>query len=216
MKLSPLDREKIDISDDRIFYKEARYVYHLGPSFRKRLTRLYSYYLNKENILLDLMSSWVSHLPPNVIYKKIIGHGLNEYELKANNRLDKYWVQNFNTDQSIPIADSSIDACLIVAGWQYLQYPENISIELSRVLKKNSFLIVSFTNRAFWNKAPNIWTNSSEYERIQYVRDILLDNGWRVEKIYNERTFEEKIFGIYKSEGDPFYSIVARNDKSNN
>ncbi len=89
-------------------------------------------------------------------------------------------------------------------------------MELSRIIKSNSLLIISFTNRAFWTKSPNIWSNSSEDERIQYVCDIISCNGWNIENVINERTYEEKLFGLYSSESDPFFSIVARNNKSNN
>ncbi len=206
----------MDISDDQIFYKNPRYVHHLSISFRNRLTNLYSEYLYNHHVILDLMSSWVSHLPSNSKYKKVIGHGMNESELRANKRFDSYWVQNLNKTQNIPIEDSTIDIGLIVAGWQYLQYPEKVSLELSRVIKSNSLLIISFTNRAFWTKAPNIWTNSSEEERIDYVKNVLSVNGWIVEKIVNEKTFENKVFGLYSLESDPFFSVIARNDKSNN
>ena len=216
MKLNSFDRKKVDNLDDQIFYQEPRYVYHLGISFRKRLTSLYSEYLLEHHVILDLMSSWVSHLPSNTIYKKVIGHGLNLSELKANKRLNHYWIQNLNQSQIFPIEDSSVDVGLIVAGWQYLQYPENVTRELSRIIKSDSLLIISFTNRAFWSKSPNIWTYSSEEERIEYVKNILTDNGWTVEKIFNEKTYDNKVLGFFSSEGDPFYSVVARNNKSNN
>ena len=161
MKLSTYDRTKSDNFDDEIFYQQPRFVHHLSDSFRTRLTNLYSEYLLKHYIILDLMSSWVSHLPSNISYKKVIGHGMNEAELSSNERLDKFFVQNLNKKQNMPIEDSSVDAGLIVAGWQYLQYPEKVSLELSRVIKSDSLLIISFTNRAFWTKAPNIWTYSS-------------------------------------------------------
>ena len=216
MELSSFDRAKIDGSDDQIFYQSPRYVNHLSSSFRKRLTNLYSEYLCEQNIILDLMSSWVSHLPSNIQYKKVIGHGMNEDELKANKRIDSFWLQDFNKNQNMPLEDSSVDAGLIVAGWQYLQYPELVSLELSRIIKSSSLLIISFTNRAFWTKSPNIWTNSSEDQRIEYVKNLLSVNRWKVEKIYNEKTYESKLFGFYASESDPFFSIVARNNKSNN
>ena len=216
MKLTSFDREKTDISNDEIFYNQPRYVNHLSPSFRKRLTSLYSEYLSSNNLILDLMSSWVSHLPNNVRYKKVIGHGMNESELRANNRLDKFWVQNLNKTQTMPIEDSTVDVGLIVAGWQYLQYPEKVSLDLSRIIKSNSLLIISFTNRAFWSKSPNIWTNSTDEQRIEYVKSVLSENGWRVVRTLNEKTYENKIFGFYNSDGDPFYSIIARNNKSNN
>ena len=117
MKLSTNDREKVDVSDDQYFYQQPRYVHHLSESFRSRLTNLYSEYLLNHHVILDLMSSWVSHLPSNARYKKVIGHGMNEDELSTNQRLDSYWVQNFNKTQNMPIEDSSIDVGLIVAGW---------------------------------------------------------------------------------------------------
>ena len=177
MKLSTEDRDKSDISDDEIFYQQPRFVHHLSDSFRTRLTNLYSEYLLKHYTILDLMSSWVSHLPTNIRYKKVIGHGMNQAELSSNERLDSYFVQNLNKKQNMPIEDSSIDVGLIVAGWQYLQYPEMVSLELSRVIKSDSFLIISFTNRAFWTKAPNIWTYSSEEKRIEYVTSVLTSNA---------------------------------------
>ena len=215
MKLSTYDRNKSDISDDEIFYQQPRFVHHLSDSFRNRLTSLYSEYLLNHHIILDLMSSWVSHLPSNIRYKKVIGHGMNEAELSSNERLDKFFVQNLNKKQNMPIEDSSVDVGLIVAGWQYLQYPEKVSLELSRVIKSDSLLIISFTNRAFWTKAPNIWTYSSEEKRIEYVTSVLTSNGWRIEKILNEKTQDKKLFGFYSSESDPFFSVIARNNKSN-
>ena len=216
MRLSSFDREKIDISDDIIFYQQPRYVHHLSLSFRNRLTKLYTNYLCKHHIVLDLMSSWVSHLPSNIIYKKVIGHGMNEAELASNKRLDSFWVQNLNKSQMLPVEDSTVDVGLIVAGWQYLQYPESVASELSRIIKSQSLLIISFTNRAFWTKSPYIWSNSSEEQRIDYVKSVLSENGWRIEKIYREKTHENKLFGLYNIESDPFFSVVARNNKSNN
>ena len=215
MKLSTYDRTKSDICDDEIFYQQPRFVHHLSDSFRNRLTCLYSEYLLNHHIILDLMSSWVSHLPSNISYKKVIGHGMNEAELSSNERLDRFFVQNLNKKQNMPIEDSSVDVGLIVAGWQYLQYPEKVSLELSRVIKSDSLLIISFTNRAFWTKAPNIWTYSSEEKRIEYVTSVLTSNGWRIEKILNEKTHDKKLFGFYSSESDPFFSVIARNNKSN-
>ena len=215
MKLSTYDRNKSDISDDEIFYQQPRFAHHLSDSFRTRLTSLYSEYLLKHHIILDLMSSWVSHLPTNIRYKKVIGHGMNQAELSTNQRLDSFFVQNLNKKQNMPIEDSSIDVGLIVAGWQYLQYPEKVSLELSRIIKSDSLLIISFTNRAFWTKAPNIWTYSSEENRIEYVTSVLTDNGWRIEKVFNEKTQDKKLFGFYSSESDPFVSVIARNNKSN-
>tara|TARA_Y100001968_G_scaffold324086_1_gene362776 strand:- start:137 stop:787 length:651 start_codon:yes stop_codon:yes gene_type:complete len=216
MKLSIDDRQKIDLTDDHVFYQNPRYVHHISDEFRNRLTNLYSHYLLDHHVILDLMSSWVSHLPSNTKYKKVIGHGMNEAELSSNKRLDWFWVQNLNKTQNMPIEDSTIDVGLIVAGWQYLQYPEEVSLELSRIIKPDSLLIISFTNRAFWTKAPNIWTYSSDEKRIKYVKSVLSDNGWRIEKTINEKIYHKKLFGFFSSESDPFFSVIARNNKSHN
>ncbi len=216
MELTPFDRLKMDATNDEIFYKTPRYVHHLSQSFRSRLTSLYSEILLSNYVILDLMSSWVSHLPSKVKYKKVIGHGMNESELRANQRLDQYWIQNLNKSQILPFESSTIDACLIVAGWQYLQYPERLSLELSRIMKYNSILIISFTNRAFWTKSPNVWTERSEVERVDYVKDVISFNGWKIERIINEKTIDRRFLGFYQQSGDPFFSVIGRNNKSHN
>ena len=88
--------------------------------------------------------------------------------------------------QNIPIDNSSVDIGLIVAGWQYLQYPEKVSLELSRIIKSDSLLIISFTNRAFWSKAPNIWKQSSDLERMSYVQSVLSQIGWSEFNVISE------------------------------
>jgi len=154
--LSEVQRRKWDASDDVLFYAEPRFVQHLDGAFRARLTRLYRERLASRAVVLDLMSSWVSHLPDDVQYERVVGHGLNEKELAANKRLDSYWLQNLNIDQTIPLKNDSVDATLIVAGWQYLQYPEAVSAELLRIMRPGGQLIVAFSNRMFFTKAPQI------------------------------------------------------------
>ena len=90
--LEDSQRFKLDSSDDAIFYNEPRFVHHLDAGFRARLTTLYRERIPPCAQVLDLMSSWVSHLPDDVSYDKVTGHGLNRDELKANPRLDQHWV----------------------------------------------------------------------------------------------------------------------------
>ena len=106
--LKDSQRFKLDSSDDAIFYSEPRFVHHLDAGFRARLTALYRERIPPCAQVLDLMSSWVSHLPEDVSYDKVIGHGLNAEELNANPRLDQHWVQNLNQDQTLPVEDGSI------------------------------------------------------------------------------------------------------------
>ena len=207
--LTDNQRVKEDSSDDSLFYAQPRFTHHLDNGFRSRLTELYQKKLSPGSVVLDLMSSWVSHLPGNIKYQKVIGHGLNKAELENNKMLDSFWVQNLNNDQKLPLEDSSIDACLMVAAWQYLQYPEAIASELNRVIRKNGILIVSFSNRAFWSKTPLIWSESSDSERINYVRAVLASQGWSKFEIVAELGESRGLMSYFGQGSDPFFSIIA-------
>ena len=206
--LNNYQRKKLDESNDEEFYSEPKFVYHLDSNFRQYLSQVYKDEIDEYSTVLDLMSSWDSYLPKEVTYQKVIGHGLNKKELERNNSLDSFWVQNFNLNQDIRLENGSIDYCLMVAAWQYLQYPENLTNEISRILSDKGKIIVSFSNRAFWHKAPNIWTTSTEDERVQYVRKVLISNGFkepRIIKKFNEPDLN--IFNFFKK--DPFYCLIA-------
>ena len=201
-------RKKIDESNDEEFYNEPKFVYHLDSNFRQYLSHIYNLEIKESSTVLDLMSSWDSYLPKEKTYKKVIGHGLNKKELEKNRILDSFWIQNFNLSQEIPLESGSIDYCLIVAGWQYLQYPENLTKEISRILSCDGKIIISFSNRAFWHKAPNIWTSSTEDERIQYVRKVIVSNGFQEPKII--RKFikpSHNLFNFFNN--DPFYCLIS-------
>ncbi len=208
--LSAEQRRKHDEADDALFYAQPRFVHHLDGAFRHRLTQLYRERLQPGSVLLDLMSSWVSHLPGDVAYREVIGHGLNAEELAANPRLDRHWVQNLNRDPQLPLAAASVDAALIVAGWQYLQQPEAVAAELRRVLRPDGQLIVAFSNRMFATKAPRIWLEGSDRDHLAYVARVLLGQGWRVEPLIAEPTRAEGPRGWIGGQGDPFFAVTAR------
>ena len=209
--LNTYQRQKIDESNDEDFYSDPKFVYHLDANFRKCLSKIYKNELNDNSTVLDLMSSWDSYLPSEKIYKNVIGHGLNKKELEKNKTLNSFWIQNFNINQEIPLDNGSVDYCLMVAAWQYLQYPENLTKEISRVLSDNGKILVSFSNRAFWHKAPNIWTSSTEEGRLKYVRKVLISNGFdepRIIKKFNDNSLN---FLPYLKK-DPFYCLIANKE----
>tara|TARA_B100001057_G_C22765806_1_gene917593 strand:- start:137 stop:775 length:639 start_codon:yes stop_codon:yes gene_type:complete len=206
--LNKYQRKKLDETNDEEFYSVPKFVYHLDENFRKCLFSLYKNEINENSTILDLMSSWDSYLPIEKKYKKVIGHGLNKEELEKNKILNSFWVQNFNLIQKIPLESGSVDYCLMVAAWQYLQYPENITREVTRILSDKGKFIISFSNRAFWHKAPNIWTTSSEEERVRYVRKVLITNGFkepRIIKKFNDNNLNFLPF----LKNDPFYCLIA-------
>ena len=206
--LNTYQRQKLDESNDEEFYSDPKFVYHLDSNFRKYLSNVYKSEIVDNSVILDLMSSWDSYLPSEKKYKKVIGHGLNKKELEKNNILNSFWTQNFNISQEIPLNSGSIDYCLMVAAWQYLQYPENITREIARILNSKGKIIISFSNRAFWHKAPNIWTTSSEEERLKYVRKVLITNGFGEPRIINKFN-DNKLDFIPFLKNDPFYCLIA-------
>ena len=206
--LNNYQRKKLDESNDEEFYSDPKFVYHLDANFRKCLSNVYKNEIKDYSTVLDLMSSWDSYLPEEKKYKKVIGHGLNKQELKKNKIFDSYWTQNFNLNQEIPLDSGSVDYCLMVAAWQYLQYPENLTKEIVRILSNQGKMIIAFSNRAFWHKAPNIWTTSNEEERVKYVRKVLITNGFNEPKIIEK--FNKPGLNIFKFlNKDPFYCLIA-------
>ena len=209
--LNNYQRKKLDESNDEEFYSDPKFVYHLDANFRNYLSSVYKNEINDNSTVLDLMSSWVSYLPLEKKYKKVIGHGLNKEELERNKTLNSFWVQNFNLSQKIPLESGSVDYCLMVAAWQYLQYPENITKEVSRILSDKGKILVSFSNRAFWHKAPNIWTTSTEEERVKYVRKVLITNGFKEPKIIKKFNDNNLNFLPFLK-NDPFYCLIAEKE----
>ena len=207
--LSEAQRRKWDSSDDQLFYAEPRFVQHLDAGFRDRLTQLYRDRIPERAVVLDLMSSWVSHLPDDVIYERVIGHGLNEKELAANRRLDSHWMHNINLNQEIPLKSGSVDAVLIVAGWQYLQYPEAVAAELLRITRPGGQVIVSFSNRMFFTKAPHVWADGSDRDHLGYVAEVLMAQGWSKPELVAEETRAQGLKGLVGGKGDPFFSVMA-------
>jgi len=207
--LSEAQRRKWDSSDDQLFYAEPRFVQHLDAGFRDRLSQLYRDRIPERAVVLDLMSSWVSHLPDEVIYERVIGHGLNEKELAANRRLDSHWMQNLNLNQEIPLKSGNVDAVLIVAGWQYLQYPEAVAAELLRITRPGGQVIVSFSNRMFFTKAPQVWADGSDRDHLGYVAEVLMAQGWSKPELVAEETRAQGLKGLVGAKGDPFFSVMA-------
>jgi hypothetical protein len=164
------DRTKLDSSDDASFYAYPRFVTHVDAHFIDQLTQLYRERLRPHSRVLDLMSSWVSHLPAEMDWEWVEGHGLNGEELAKNPRLNHYFVQNLNQNLQLPLPDQDFDAVLITVSVQYLQYPEAIFSEIYRVLKPGGQLIVSFSNRMFYQKAIAAWREGTDARHLQLVK----------------------------------------------
>ena len=148
---------KQDSTDDALFYAPPRLVTHIDDAAIAALTAFYRRTLHRDGVILDIMSSWISHLPADLPTREVIGHGMNAAELAANPRLDRWFVQNLNLSPMLPLGDASLDACLCCVSVQYLQRPIEVFVEVRRVLRAGAPFVVSFSNRCFPTKAVRIW-----------------------------------------------------------
>jgi SAM-dependent methyltransferase len=148
---------KEDPGDDAAFYAEPRLVTHIDDAAIDALTEVYRQMLPPGGVIADLMSSWVSHLPSEIAYAEVIGHGMNASELAANPRLTRWFVQDFNANQRLPLDDASLDAATICVSIQYLQRPVPLLREVARALRPGAPLVISFSNRCFPTKAVAVW-----------------------------------------------------------
>ena len=211
MLLRPEHRTKQDPSNDLDFYDAPRFVTHVDTGFIDRLTELYREKLQPDTRVLDLMSSWVSHLPDDIEFAHVEGHGMNREELAKNTRLDSYFVQNLNHNPKLPLNNEDFDAVLITVSVQYLQYPEAVFAEIYRVLKPGGIAIVSFSNRMFFQKAIAIWRDNSEAGRVELVKRYFqtIPGFSEPETRINQPPIPAFLQMLGMAGSDPFYAVMA-------
>ena len=166
-----------DDSADEAFYSSPRMVNHIDDATINEITRFYQETLKPEDELLDLMSSWVSHLPKDVSYRKVTGLGMNLDELNANARLDQVLVHNLNKTPSLPFSDTCFNAVMIVVSIQYLTRPLEVFKEIQRVLKPGGRCIISMSHRLFPTKAIYAFQTLAPKDRVQLVKEYMRQGG---------------------------------------
>ncbi len=217
MLLQANQRTKLDDSDDNLFYSFPRFVTHVDEGFIDQLTNLYRDRLKPNTRILDMMSSWVSHLPEEMEFAHVEGHGMNEEELAKNRQLNHYFVQDLNKDLKLPLPDKDFDAVLNCASIQYLQYPDAIFYEIYRILKPGGIAIISFSNRMFYQKAITAWRDNSEEGRVELVKSYFdsvknvngLPGFSQVEVISQKSNVPSFLQMLGLGGGDPFYVVIA-------
>ena len=191
---------KADPSPDTAFYTQARLVEHIDPAAIAAVTGLYREFVPAGGTVLDLMSSWISHLP-DVAYAEVVGHGMNAEELAANPRLDRWFVQDLNANPVLPLDTDAFDAALMCVSVQYVQRPAELFAEIARVLRPGAPLVVSFSNRCFPTKAVAIWQALSGPDQTRLVELYLQRAGF----VGTER--REVLSG---RRSDPLWAVVGR------
>ena len=166
-----------DDSPDERFYTQPRLVDHLDKSCSRQIAELYSRLLPHDGAILDLMSSWVSHLPEDFSAARITGLGMNRHELEQNPLLGEVLVHDLNHQPRLPFDDRVFDGIICTASIEYLVSPSAVFEELARTLKPGAPLVITFSNRWFPPKAIKAWGNAHEFERMGMVLEYFLNNG---------------------------------------
>ncbi|UCD78849.1 MAG: methyltransferase domain-containing protein [Desulfobacterales bacterium] len=208
------DFERNDDQSDTIFYRRSRFVHHIDDTAREMVRNTYGRFLADGMQVLDLMSSWQSHIPARLKLGRLAGLGLNEDELKRNSQLTDHRVCDLNADPTLPFESNTFDAVVNTASVEYLTDPLAVFSEVSRVLRPDGYFIVTFSNRWFPTKAIKIWQELHEFERMGLVLEYFLRaGGFKDLQTYSirglPRPHDDKYFPEL-SFSDPVYAVWGR------
>ncbi|MGB3542754.1 methyltransferase domain-containing protein [Rubrivirga sp.] len=199
--LPPHAFRRADESPDAQFYATPRLVHHIDDGAQAAVTALYRDLVPAGADVLDLMSSWVSHLPPGLEAGRVAGIGMNADELAANPRLTEWTVQSLNDDPALGFEDSAFGAALCCVSVQYLTRPVEVFAEVGRVLEDGAPFVVTFSNRCFPTKAVAAWRALDDEGHAALVAHYFEASG----------AFGPAEVHIHRPPlGDPLIGVVAR------
>lgn len=204
--------ERSDSTIDAIFYLPPRLVTHIDDAAIGAISELYAELgidgsAGGHRRVLDLMSSWVSHL--RTAPSELVVLGMNASELDANPMATERIVQDLNTTVVLPFADRSFDAVLCCVSIDYLVQPVEVLREVARVLRPGGRIVITFSNRCFPTKAIRGWLETDDVGRCAIVLDYLSRAGVFAEAQASLRTPPAREYG-----GDPLYAVTARRTDS--
>ena len=198
----PAAYERDDESADDRFYVVPRKVVHIDDGAIAALGRLYGEALPAGGRLLDLMSSWRSHLPAGLATGEVVGLGMNAEEMADNPQLAKSIVHDVNRDPRLPFGDEEFDGAMCAVSIQYVTHPLRVLREVRRVLRPHAPFVVSFSNRCFPTKAVAVWLGFTDPQHLGLVRSYFeAAGGWK-DVTEDDRSPD--------GNGDPLYAVWAR------
>lgn len=197
---------RMDPRDDAQFYAAPRLVHHLDAQARARITDIYARFLRPGMRVLDLMSSWTSHLPEAIGDLHVTGLGMNADELAQNPCLDERVVQDLNREPRLPFADASFDAVLCTASVEYLIHPIEVFKDVARVLKPGAPFVLSFSDRWFPPKAIELWGELHPFERLGLVLQYFQQAGGYTD------LGTESLQGLPRPEDDKYAGQLLQSD----
>jgi SAM-dependent methyltransferase len=193
--------ERLDESPDAEFYALPRFVTHIDEGAIAAVTQLYRERLPAGGAILDLMSSWVSHLPSDVTYRRVVGLGMNAEELAANPQADAWVVHDLNADPRLPFAADEFDGAVICVSVDYLVQPLEVLRDLGRVVRPGGPLVITFSNRCFPTKVIAAWRWLDDDGHVALVSRFVRAA---------ERWTDIEALDRSPGDGDPLFAVVAR------
>ena len=197
----PAGYARQDERPDAEFYEAPRKVVHIDDGAIAALRRLYEEVLPAGGTLLDLLSSWRSHLPDRAD-AEVVGLGLNAEEMGDNPHLSYYVVHDVNRQPRLPFDDESFNGAMCAVSIQYVTQPVRFFAEVRRVLKPRAPFVVAFSNRCFPTKAVAVWLNTTDAHHVELVQAYFEAAGGWAKPVAENRS--------PGPDGDPLYAVWAR------
>ena len=192
-----------DESDDTLFYVEPRLLVHIDDYAISAIGQFFDKTLPRDGVILDLMSSWRSHLPEDFPKQKLVGLGLNAVEMNENPQLDESVVHDLNANAVLPFDDGYFDAAVVTVSIQYMVKPVEVFSEIGRVLKAGASFHVIYSNRMFPTKAVAVWQSIDERQKAQLIASYFASAGGWDEPIARDISPQMEFYT------DPVYVVSA-------
>ena len=190
-----------DLTHDPVFACDAPFS-RIDSAAIDAVTNLYREVLPPGGAILDVMSGWVPHLPPEAPYRRVVGIGIERRALAENPFLDEWRVQDLNSRPALPFAGGEFDGATICAAVQYLARPAEVLRDIARVLRPGAPLIVSFSNRCVATKAIGCWCLHDETGQLCLVAQHFAEAGNWADIRCLDRT--------PPGGGQPLYAVIGR------
>jgi SAM-dependent methyltransferase len=166
------------------------------------VTDLYREVLPAGGAILDVMSGWVPHLPPEAPFRRVVGIGIDKKALQENPFLDEWRVQDLNAHPALPFAAAEFDGATICAAVQYLARAAEVVRDIARVLRPGAPLIVTFSNRCLATRAIACWCLHDETGQLCLVAQHFAAAGNWADIRCLDRT--------PPGGGQPLYAVIGR------
>lgn len=206
---TPQDFRRRDESSDSEWYSQPRFVQHIDDGAIAALKSYHGSIIKPNHSVLDICSSWVSHLPDTLKPHSMIGIGMNQQELARNGHLTKFFVNDLNTNPRLKdIPNESVDVVICNVSVDYLTQPISVFKEMYRVLRNDGSAHMAFSNRCFPTKVIGKWMGMSDEERRKWVGGYFwASGGW---KDVEEVILKEGQGGFWGGHEDPLFVVRAR------